>query len=655
MPGTTFRFTVMGPIRAWRQDAELRLGGPQQRALLALLLIRTQQTVPLSEIANFLWREDPPSSATNVVHHHVSALRRLLEPELPPRHPGSWLSRGNSGYRLNIDSQCIDLHVFRDLTERARKHAENGQRQRAVAVYGEALSLRQGLVGTGSPLELIGNSVFAEVENDYVKTVVEAAEVHLGAGESQRIVALVRQTAERCPWDERLHAALIRTLGATGRQAEALSVYRTVRNRLCTELGIEPGPALRAAQTAVLRQGADTVHDECADSLPLPGASAARPAQLPPDLPVFTGREAALTQILTASARRTAPVVTTISGMAGSGKTALAVHAAHRVAARFPDGQLFVNLHGFDNSAAPMTPEDALRHLLESLGAARAQLPATLPGLTGLYRSLLAGRRVVVVLDNARDAQQVRPLLPATPGSMSIVTSRNVLAGLVVTNSAEPVTIAELTAEESHAVMERHLGPARVARERAAVAVVVDACAGLPIALAMVAARAALNTGKSLSEIAGELKSAENSLEAFFSADPDMDLRFLFSCSYRQLDEETAHLFRRLALRPTSPVSVETAAALADVPVSRCRQLLANLVEVCLLSEPAAGSFRMHEFVSDYAHEVLHGADSPVEQAAAVARVRDRCLPNACAAVIPLVSVRDQSLIAHCLPTVVAR
>jgi DNA-binding SARP family transcriptional activator len=652
MHGGTFRFTVMGPIRAWLGDAELPLGSPQQRALLALLLIRTQQTVPLNEIATFLWRDKPPSSAANVVHHHVSALRRLLEPELRPREPGRWLLRGNSGYRLNVDRRCVDLHVFHDLTGRARERSANGQYREAAALYWEALALRQGSVGTGSPLDLIDSPVFAEVENDYAKTVVEAAETHLGTGDGQRIAGVMRQTAERYPWDERLQATLIRILGATGRQAEALSVYQTVRSRLSTELGIEPGPALRAAQTAVLRQSANAAPDEGTDSVP--AAAGGRPAQLPPDLPSFTGREAGLTQILTASARQSTPVVTTISGMAGVGKTALAVHAAHRVAARFPDGQLFLNLHGFD-SGEPMTPDDALRHLLESLGVATAQLPATLPGLTGLYRSLLADRRVIVVLDNSLDAQQVRPLLPATPGSMAIVTSRNVLAGLVITNSAEPVTIAELSPEESHAVLERHFGAARVAHECAAVAVIIEACAGLPIALALVVARAALNTGRSLSEIAAELTSAENRIEAFFSADPDMDLGFLLSCSYRRLDEETARLFRRLALRPTSPISVETAAALSDVPVSCCRRLLANLVAVCLLSEPSAGGFRMHRFVSDYAREALHRVDSPAEQAAAVARVADRHLPNPCAAVIPLTTPPDGRPGPSSLPTVVAR
>ncbi|MFI9388538.1 BTAD domain-containing putative transcriptional regulator [Kutzneria sp. NPDC052558] len=610
----------MGPIRAWLNDTELVLGSPQQRALLALLLIRASQAVPLSEISNFLWRDGPPASAANVVHHHVSALRRLLEPDLGPRNSSSWLRRDGSGYRLAVEPDRVDLHVFRARVEHARACAANENWRQAASSYLDALALRQGPVGTGSPHNVIDSAHFTEVEIDYGKAVVEAVEVHLRIGDAQRVVTLVRQTADRFPWDERLQAAYIRTLGATGRQADALAVYRTLHGRLADELGIEPGPALRAAQTAVLRQ-----NTQPAETAPLPGPST-RPAQLPPDLPVFAGREAGLTRILTAAARTAGPVVAPISGMAGIGKTALAVHAARRIADRFPDGQLFLNLHGFDD-VEPMSPTEALRHLLESLGQPAAQLPAGLPGLMGLYRSRLAGLRVIVVLDNALDAQQVRPLLPATPGCMAIVTSRNVLAGLLITNHTEPVRLAEMTTEESFALLERHLGAARAADERAAVEDVVDVCAGLPIALASVAARAALTPHKSLAEIAAELRSADNGLDAFCATDPDMDIRRLLARSYRRLDQDTARLFRRLALRPAS-FPVDAAAALADVPVSRCRQLLANLVAVCLLTESAGGGFRIHDFVADFAREALHDADPPAERAAAVARVLNRYRPE---------------------------
>ena len=612
MPDDNFRFTVLGPIRAWLDDTELVLGSPQQRALLALLLVRAGQAVPLTDISNFLWRDDPPASAANVVHHHVSALRRLLEPDLGPRNASSWLRRDGSSYRLAVDPDHVDLHVFRAHVDHARAHVAKENWRPAASSYVDALVLRQGPVGAGSPHNVIDSSPFTEVEADYCKAVVEAAEVHLRIGDSQRVVTLVQQTADRFPWDERLQAAYIQTLGATGRQAEALAAYRTLHDRLADELGIEPGPALRAAQTAVLRQNAQA-------------EATTRPAQLPPDLPVFVGREASMTRILTAATRTAGPVVVPISGMAGIGKTALAVQAARRIADRFPDGQLFLNLHGFDD-VEPMAPVDALRHLLESLGQPAAQLPAGLPGLLGLYRSRLAGLRVIVVLDNALDAQQVRPLLPATPGCMTIVTSRNVLAGLLITTNSEPVRLAEMTPDESFALLERHLGAERATDERAAVEDIVDVGAGLPIALASIAARAALTPYKSLAEIAAELRSADNGLDAFSATDPDMDIRRLLARSYRRLDDDTARLFRRLALRPAS-FTIDAAAALADVPVSRCRQLLATLVAVCLLTE-SSGGFRIHDFVADFAREALHEADSPAEQAAAVARVLDRYRPD---------------------------
>ena len=626
MVDSEFRFTVMGPIRAWAGDTELVLGSPQQRALLALLLIKTGQVVPLTDIANFLWRDDPPTSAANIVHHHVSTLRRLLEPGLSRRHPGSWLLHGGSGYRLAVEPGRVDLHNFRSRAERARKCRANGEWRSAASSYMDALALRQGPAGVGCPQNIVDNVYFNDVENDYRKAVVEATEIHLRIGDGQRISTLVQQTAERFPWDEQLQAAYIRTLSATGRQVDALTTYQALRLRLADELGIEPGSALRAAQTAVLRQDPRGENDT-SGAVPPPDPGGTKPTQLPPDLPLSAGREAALARILAAAAQATSPVVTPISGMAGTGKTVLAVHAARRLTDHFPDGQLFLNLHGFDDGE-PMSPAEALRHLLESLGLVAARLPLTLPGLMGLYRSLLTDRRVVIVLDNALNAQQVRPLLPATPGCMAIVTSRNMLAGLLVTNSAEPVTLAEMTPEESLALLGHHLGPARVAGEQNAADDIVDACAGLPVALASVAARASLNAHKPLSEIAAELKSTSNSLEAFFSDDPHLDLRWLLSCSYRRLDDESAQLFRRLALRPSSPISVEGAAALAGMPPSRCRRLLTNLVAVCLLTESTTGLFEMHGFVADFAYEALQDNDSTAERVAAEQRFLDHYRPE---------------------------
>ncbi|MFB7665290.1 BTAD domain-containing putative transcriptional regulator [Kitasatospora sp. NPDC056138] len=612
-----FTFDIMGPIRAGLDGAPLPLGGPQQCAVLTLLLIRAGESVPLHEISDLLWQDDPPATAANVVHHHISALRRVLEPELGRRDSGRWLLRSSVGYRLDVDPGSVDLHVFRRLVERGRDRAARSDWEQAASLYGEALALRRGAVGTGCPQSVVDTPLFQAAENEYAKAVVEAARIHHRIGRGHWMLPLLRLTAERYPLDERLQAALVRALGAAGRQVEALDTYRRIRTTLSEELGIEPGDALRAAQTAVLRQSAhpDTTADP-EDTAPAPTSTDPHPAQLPPGLPVFVGRDEGLARILALAAGASGPVVATMNGMAGIGKTALAVRAAHLLAERFPDGQLFVNLHGFDDSAAPLAPADALRCLLECLGQPAGDLPSTLPGLTGRYRSLLADRRVLIVLDNARDAQQVQPLLPSAPGCMALVTSRNVLEQLLVTHHAHPVSVPPFSVAEGRAVLERHLGPSRTAGRARALEAIVKSCGGVPIALAVAAARASLNPGRPLESIAGELRTAANSLDAFFSPDPDLDLRRALTCSYRVLDDATARLFRRLGEGAVRRIRVEAAAALAGLPLGRCRQLLAGLVAESLVFEPSPGCFELHRFVADYALEAEHRVDPPAARAA---------------------------------------
>ncbi|MBD0693624.1 AfsR/SARP family transcriptional regulator [Streptomyces sp. CBMA123] len=659
-----FTFDIMGPIRAALNGAPLPLGGPQQCAVLTLLLIRAGESVPLHEISDLLWQDDPPATAANVVHHHISALRRMLEPDLGRRDAGRWLLRSSVGYRLDVDPDSVDLHVFRGLVERGRDRAARSDWEQAASLYREALTLRRGSVGTGSPQNVAGTALFQAAESEYAKAVVEAAQIHHRIGHGHWILPPLRLTAERYPLDEQLQAALVRALGAAGRQVEALDIYRRIRTTLSEELGIEPGDALRAAQTAVLRQSVRTdATADPEDTAPAPTAAAPHPqpapvphphphphpapaphprpaphphpcpapAQLPPGLPVFVGRDEELARILALAADASGPVIATMNGMAGIGKTALAVHAAHLLAERFPDGQLFVNLHGFDDSAAALAPADALRCLLECLGLPARDLPSTLPGLTGTYRSLLADRRVLIVLDNARDAQQVQPLLPSAPGCMALVTSRNVLEQLLVTHNARPVSVPPFSVGEGRVVLERHIGPSRTAGQARALEAIVESCRGVPIALAVAAARASLNPGRPLKSIAGELRTAANSLDAFFSPDPDLDLRRALTCSYRVLDDATARLFRRLGEGADRRVRVEAAAALAGLPVARCRQLLVGMVAESLISEPTPGCFEMHRFVADYALEAEHRVESPAAQVAQAdctgGRARHRAAP----------------------------
>ncbi|MFI7130566.1 AfsR/SARP family transcriptional regulator [Nonomuraea sp. NPDC050153] len=608
------RFAVLGPVRLWRGDVELNSGPPQQRALLALLLAFAGRPVSLDEVVDVLWGQDPPSSSVNVVHRYVGNLRRLLEPGLPPRAEGDWLLRSAGGYRLKADAGTLDLLRFRLLAERARSAAP----EEAVKLYADALAEWQGEAAAGIPAELRSRPVFAALEQERITIALAAADLALEHGGMVGLLPALRAAATRHPLDERLQARLVLGLAATGRQAEALDTWQAVRDELAEELGIEPGPELRAAQQHVL---ADQQHvPNEADVPTTEGVAVVRPAQLPADLAVFAGRRADLARalaLLDGDALRTV-VISAIGGMAGVGKTTLAVHWAHRVAHRFPDGQLYVNLRGFDRLGSAMNPAEALRSFLEALGVPPHRIPVAMDAQVGLYRSLLARRRVLILLDNARDADQVRPLLPGSPGSLVLITSRDRLPGLVATEGALPMTLDLFPVEDARESLARRLGEERVEREPQAVDEIVDRCGGLPLALSVVAARAAANPAFPLSAIAAELRETPGTLDAFADGDPAVDVRAVFSWSYRSLGAGAARLFRLLALHPGPDVSAGAAAALAGEPV---RRPLNELTRASLLTEHAPGRYVAHDLLRAYATELV--AESDDDRDAAVRRLLD--------------------------------
>ncbi|MET9239467.1 BTAD domain-containing putative transcriptional regulator [Nonomuraea sp. NPDC003709] len=603
------RFAVLGPVRLWRGDVELNSGPPQQRALLALLLAYAGRPVSLDEMVDVLWGQDPPSSSINVVHRYVGNLRRLLEPGLPPRAEGGWLLRGAGGYRLKADAGTLDLLRFRHLAGQARSAAP----AEAVELYAEALAVWQGEAAAGIPAEVRSLPVFAALEQERIMVALEAADVALEHGGMVGLLPALRAAATRHPLDERLQARLVLALATTGRQAEALDTWQAVRDELAEELGVEPGQELRAAQQRVLTEPADGLATDTADTV-------VRPAQLPADLAVFAGRRADLAKalaLLDGDALRTV-VISAIGGMAGVGKTTLAVHWAHQVAHRFPDGQLYVNLRGFDRQGSAMDPAEALRSFLEALGVPPHRIPVAVDVQVGLYRSLLAKRRVLILLDNARDAEQVRPLLPSSPGCLVLITSRDRLPGLLATEGALPMTLDLFPAEDARESLARRLGEKRLAREPEAVDEIVERCGGLPLALAVVAARAAANPAFPLSAIAAELRGTPATLDAFADGDPAVDVRAVFSWSYRSLSAEAARLFRLLALHPGPDISAGAAAALAGEPV---RRALNELTRASLLTEHAPGRYAAHDLLRAYATELV--ADSEDDRDAAMGRLLD--------------------------------
>jgi tetratricopeptide (TPR) repeat protein/transcriptional regulator with XRE-family HTH domain len=358
------------------------------------------------------------------------------------------------------------------------------------------------------------------------------------------------------------------------------------------------------------------------------------PAQLPHRIPGFTGRDAELGRLDALATRdggesAKAVVITAIAGTAGVGKTALAVYWAHRIREEFPDGQLYVNLRGFDPTGIPMEPDEAIRGFLDAFAVAPGHIPTSLDLQAALYRSMLANRRVLIVLDNARDAEQVRPLLPGSPGCLAVVTSRNLLTGLIATDGAHPVSVGLLSVDEARKLLAYRLGASRVAAEPEAVDKIIAACARLPLPLSIAAARAATKPGVSLAALAGELQEAQRRLDAFDGGDQSTDVRAVFSWSYQRLGAPAARLFRMLGLHPGPDLSMHAAASLAGVSLTRVRSSLAELSRTHLIMETIPGRFTLHDLLRAYAAELAETTEPEDERRAARHRLLDHYLHTA--------------------------
>ena len=471
---------------------------------------------------------------------------------------------------------------------------------------------------------------------------------------------------------EQFHAQLMLSLYRSGRQADALAAYQDVRRVVADELGIDPSPELRLLHQRILTadDGLLPAPDGSPpDSAPVtaqPGSSSGLgdpvaaqrvvPRQLPAATRHFAGRAGALKALteLAAEAAETsqATVISVIDGTAGIGKTTLALHFAHQAAGRFPDGQLYVNLRGFDPAGPPVTPEEALRLLLDALSVPAARIPAGLDAQAGLYRSLLAGQRMLVLLDNARDVDQVRPLLPASPGCLVVVTSRNQLTSLVAAEGASPLTLDVLTDGEAHELLTRRLGAQRVADDPGAADELIQQCARLPLALSIAAARSASQPGLSLAALTADLGGARGRLDALDAGHAATNVRAVLSWSYRQLDAATARLFRLLGLHAGPDVSAAAAASLAGLPRDEARRRLGELSQANLLTEHAPGRFSCHDLLRTYAAELAQSEDSEAERHAATGRMLDHYLHTAYSATVLLAPTRRPVTLAALQPGV---
>ncbi|MET8403593.1 BTAD domain-containing putative transcriptional regulator [Streptomyces sp900116325] len=630
------RFEVLGPLRALHGDSELDLGFPQQRALLSMLLAQAGRPVGTSTIIDALWGEDPPDSAVNMVRRYIGGLRRLLEPGLAPRAPGRRLTRRAGGYVLEVEQEEFDLLEFRCLTEGGTRAVATGRTEEAVIHFIKALSLWQGEVAMGIPASVRAHAVFSSIERELVGTVQLAADAALLCDRADDVLPWLRRAVALDPLNEPLHARLVATLAAAGLQAEALVAFEEIRHRLLDELGVSPGPELSGAHLQVLRQQrppSDGEHESQAAQTSTGRAEVVvRPAQLPADLGAFAGRQAELGRLAEITrkvqAGPGAPAAVLISGMAGVGKTTLAVKWAGQVADQFPDGQFYVDLRGFDPARNPMPPLEALRHMLEGLGFQPERIPSGIDARAGLFRSLLNSQRVLVVLDNAWETEQVRPLLASSAGCLTLITSRNALPGLT-TAGVLPLPLDLPSVADARAALALRTGAERLAADPQAAEEIITQCGRLPLALAIVAARAQRHQHFPLAAIAAELRDTQSSLDALSSSDPTTDARAAFTCSYQLLPPDDARLFRLLSLHPGPTIEAGAAAALTALPIGRARLMLAELADAHLANEVMPGRYALHHLLRTFAVELTATHDTPADRQAAQLRMLDHYLHTA--------------------------
>ncbi|WP_433132466.1 BTAD domain-containing putative transcriptional regulator [Micromonospora sp. CA-240977] len=627
------QFELMGPLRVLRDGAEVDVGPRQRQLILAMLMARAGQPSVLAEIESLLWPGDAPSTAANVVQHHISRLRRVLEPGLSAREPGRWIARTTGGYRLAVTAADLDLLKIRELRARGLDAMRTGRNGDAVDAYKHARSIWKGPCASGLEPYGPGALLFAAIDSEMTEMVSEFSAFALGIGAAAIAEPVLRQSTQRHPLDESLRAQLLLVLAATGKQAEALASYHELRQRLREELGIDPGPRLQRAFENVLHQKVQTSTPEkeltaAADTpdavLETPsqesgaGAkramspTAPRPAQLPPALPQFTGRQDEMAHLVGQLIRNSTGVprspIVCLDGMPGCGKTALAVNLAHTVAASYPDGQLYADLQGFGPARAPIDPADVLRGFLYALGFDGRDLPERLTDLSALFRSALAGKSVLILLDNARDSDQVSDLLPGTPQSAVIVTGRTRLLHLSATRGTALTTLSLPSNAESHdmlaAMLGHQLGSDRIDNEPKALEEIIDLCGRLPAAMAIIGARAASHPFFALADIAADLRTAPHILDGFQPDGQRGGLRALFAWSYQLVDIESARLFRLLPEHPGREFTAPSAASLTGVAPRAARELLTDLTRAGLLMEPRPGRYSWHSLLAAYAAEL---------------------------------------------------
>ncbi|MCX4741196.1 AfsR/SARP family transcriptional regulator [Streptomyces antibioticus] len=610
------------------------LGPAKRRTVLAALLADAGGWVAAETLIDRVWGEDPPAQVRSTLYAHVARIRRVLVDSAPHLRGAdddaavaASLVRGPGGYRLDVSPDLVDVHRFRSLVGRGR--GADGSDAGRVATLREAMGLWR-----GEPLAGLPGAWAARTRESWLHQRIDAvlawADAELRVGGQVVVVDTLSVLVAEHPLVEPLAVALMRALYAAGRAPEALACYTALRKRLADELGTAPGAEARREHQVILSGGAATTP-------PPPGKPSGRvgaiPAQLPLEAVGFTGREEELAHLdkVVAADRATAVVISAVSGTAGVGKTALAVRWAHRARGRFPDGQLYVNLRGYDPDR-PMTAAEALVRFLTALGVSGQDVPLEEDDRAARYRTEVAGRRMLIVLDNAATVEQVRPLLPGTGSCAVLVTSRDSLAGLVAREGAHRLDLDLLPLDAARALLRRLVGP-RAEAEPDAVDALAAQCARLPLALRVAAELAVARPATPLADLVDELTDQQRRLDLLGAdGDPRTAVAAVFSWSLRQLPADAARAFRLLGLHPGPDLDAYAAAALTGTGPADSRRTLDVLARAHLIQRTDTARYGMHDLLRAYATRLATAEETPEAREAALDRLFDHCLATAAAA-----------------------